>query len=157
MPCAATRAAGVEPTAREILLRLWEKCADWSRAADSCRQYWPAPSKGRRPADVAVLLRLEFIRKAFGVPSTMALIELARDSEAVRLFLDVDPIDGQRLPGRATIDRFRKRLDDAGQLSPLLIGLRCEMTAKGLTFEDGALSDPRLTGVPPGCDGSGLL
>ena len=133
-------------TRRERFLAEMDAVVPWDRLRALIAPHYPKPGRGRRPHELAVMLRLYFVQQWFNL-SDPAAEDALYDSESIRRFVGVELAD-DALPDETTILRFRHLLERHQLTEQLFTAIRGLLEAKRLLLKTGTIVDATIISAP---------
>jgi IS5 family transposase len=134
-------------TRKERFLQEMERVVPWARLHAVIEPHYPKAGNGRRPYELATMLRIHFMQQWFGY-SDAAMEEALHDVPLLRHFAGLDAgVD--TMPDETTILNFRHLLERHGLSKQILSEVNGLLTEKGLLLREGTTVDATLIAAPP--------
>jgi IS5 family transposase len=134
-------------TRKEKLLQEMGLVVPWARLLAVIEPHYPKAGNGRRPYELATMLRIHFMQQWFGY-SDAAMEEALHDVPLLRHFAGLDAgVD--TMPDETTILNFRHLLERHGLSKQLFAEVNGLLTEQGLLLREGTTVDATLIAAPP--------
>ena len=132
-------------TRRERILERMDGLIPWERLQDRIRPFYPKAGRGRRPYDLAVMLRIHCVQLFYNL-SDPAMEDMLYEIESVRRFVGVR-LSGP-LPDETTILNFRHPLDRHDLGEGLFKEINGHLASRGLRLREGTIVDASIIEAP---------
>lgn len=124
-----------------------ELVVPWTRLLAVIEPHYPKAGIGRRPYELATMLRIHFMQQWFGY-SDAAMEEALHDIPLLRHFAGLDAgVD--TMPDETTILNFRHLLEKHGLSQQMFAAVNGLLTEQGLLLREGITVDATLIAAPP--------
>lgn len=133
-------------TRRERFLAEMDAVMPWGTLLALIAPYYPKVGRGRRPHELATMLRLYFVQQWFNL-SDPAAEDALYDSESIRRFVGIDLAD-DAVPDETTILRFRHLLERHQLTARIFEAIRALLEAKRLLLKSGTIVDATIIAAP---------
>lgn len=134
-------------TRKERFLQEMERVVPWTRLLAVIESYYPKAGNGRRPYELATMLRIHFLQQWFGY-SDAAMEEALHDMPLLRRFAGLDAgVD--TMPDESTILNFRHLLERHELSKQIFAAVKGLLTEQGLLLREGTTVDATLIAAPP--------
>ncbi|OIQ79948.1 transposase DDE domain protein [mine drainage metagenome] len=134
-------------TRKERFLQEMELVVPWTRLLAVIEPHYPKAGNGRRPYELATMLRIHFMQQWFGY-SDAAMEEALHDIPLLRHFAGLDAgVD--TMPDETTILNFRQLLEQHGLSKQMFAAVNGLLTEQGLLLREGTTVDATLIAAPP--------
>lgn len=133
-------------TRRERFLAEMDAVIPWGPLLALIAPHYPKAGRGRRPHDLATMLRLYFVQQWFNL-SDPAAEDALYDSESIRRFVGVELAD-DALPDESTILRFRHLLERQQLTAQLFATIRTVLEDRRLLLKSGTIVDATIIAAP---------
>ena len=134
-------------TRKERFLQEMELVVPWARLLSVVEPHYPKAGNGRRPYELATMLRIHFMQQWFGY-SDAAMEEALHDVPLLRHFAGLDAgVD--TMPDETTILHFRHLLERHGLSKQIFAEVNGLLTEQGLLLREGTTVDATLIAAPP--------
>ncbi len=134
-------------TRKDRFLQEMERVVPWTRLLAVIEPHYPKAGNGRRPYELATMLRIHFMQQWFGY-SDAAMEEALHDVPLLRHFAVLDAgVD--TMPDETTILNFRHLLERNGLAKQIFAEVNGLLTEQGLLLREGTTVDATLIAAPP--------
>ncbi len=132
-------------TRREKFLARMEDLIPWERLEERIRPYYPQAGRGRRPYELAVMLRVHCVQLFYNV-SDPGMEDMLYEIESVRRFVGLRL--GDALPDETTILNFRHLLERHELGGKLMAEINAHLAEQGLRLREGTILDATIIAAP---------
>ena len=133
-------------TRREKFLDAMNGLLPFDAWTERIRPHYYRGIRGRRPADIGIMLRMYLVREWYGL-SDEGVEETVNDSYAMRKFLGINFLE-DKVPDASTLRRFRHFLEKQGIRDEILTEMRTALKEAGFVLHAGSVTDAALTAAP---------
>lgn len=133
-------------TRRERFLAEMDRVIPWGPLRALIAPHYPKAGRGRRPHELATMLRIYFVQQWFNL-SDPAAEDALYDSESIRRFVGVELAD-DALPDETTILRFRHLVERHHLTEQLFAAIRTLLEEKRLLLKSGTIVDATIIAAP---------
>jgi IS5 family transposase len=133
-------------TRRERFLAEMDQVIPWGRLIALIEPHYKKPGRGRRPMDLATMLRIYFLQHWFDL-SDPAAEDALYDSESMRRFVGVE-LGEDSIPDESTILRFRHLLEEHELTKAMFDEVGALLEEKGLLLKQGTIVDATIIDAP---------
>lgn len=134
-------------TRKEKFLQEMELVVPWHRLQAVIEPHYPKAGNGRRPYELATMLRIHFLQQWFSY-SDAAMEEALHDIPLLRRFAGLDA-GMDTMPDETTILNFRHLLERHGLSKQMFAEVNTLLTQQGLLLREGTTVDATLIAAPP--------
>ena len=132
-------------TRRERFLERLDGLVPWSVLEARVEPVYPRPGRGRRPYQLAVMLRVHCVQPCYNL-SDPAMEDLLYEAESVRRFCGLK-FSGP-IPDESTILHFRHLLERHQLGVALLETINAHLAGQGLRLQSGTIVDASIIAAP---------
>jgi transposase, IS5 family len=133
-------------TRRERFLAEMDRVIPWERLVALIEPHYKNCGRGRRPMDLATMLRIYFLQHWFDL-SDPAAEDALYDSESMRRFVRVE-LGEDTIPDESTILRFRHLLEEHELTKAMFEEIGSLLEEKGLLVKQGTIVDATIIAAP---------
>ena len=132
-------------TRREIFLERMDGLIPWEQLEERIRPFYPKAGRGRRPYDLAVMLRIHCVQLFYNL-SDPGTEDMLYEIESVRRFVGLR-LSGP-LPDETTILNFRHLLEEHELGEGLFEEINRHLESQGLRLREGTIVDASIIEAP---------
>ena len=132
-------------TRREKFLAQMEELIPWERLEERIRPYYPQAGQGRRPYELAAMLRIHCVQLFYNM-SDPGMEDMLYEVESVRRFVGLR-LD-EPLPDETTILHFRHLLEKHELGGELLAEINRHLAGQGWRLRQGTIVDASIIAAP---------
>ena len=132
-------------TRREVFLEQLDSLIPWQRLEQRIRPHYPKAGRGRRPYDLAVMLRVHIVQLCHNL-SDPAMEDLLYEAESVRRFVGLRL--SEEIPDESTILHFRHLLERHNLGQGLFAEIQDHLAGQGMRLREGTIVDATIIAAP---------
>ncbi len=133
-------------TRREEFLNTMDAIVPWAQWVEIIRPYYYNNTRGRKPKDIEVMLRMYLMQNWFHL-SEEGIEDAIYDSYAMRKFLGIHFTDEQ-VPDSTTLDHFRNLLETHKLGKQIFEDVTNRLDKQGLIMHGGTIVDATIIEAP---------
>ena len=132
-------------TRKEVFLAEMEQVVPWSAVLALIEPHYPKAGRGRRPYEMATMLRIHLMQNWFGF-SDPAMEEALYEIAPLRGFAKLSLLEA--IPDETTILNFRRLLETHKLAPKIFEAVNADLTRQGLLLKRGSIIDATIISAP---------
>ena len=133
-------------TRREKFLAIMDAIIPWAEWIAMIQPYYYANTRGRKPKDIEVMLRMYLMQDWFNL-SDEGIEEAIYDSYAMRRFLGIN-FSEEQVPDATTLLNFRHLLEQHRLGKKIFDDVKSRLDSQGLMMHGGTIVDATIIEAP---------